>query len=124
MVAFETNRFHEVQKHLSLTRHVYNPLIVLMSKKAWDKLSADEHQILTEAARETGIEQRRVSREMETKALEKVKAQGTVVTEITPQERVRLRERVRPVTEQYTRELGEPLVKEILAEIDKVRGKP
>ena len=124
VVAFETNRFHEVQKHLSLTRHVYNPLIVLMSKKAWDKLSTDEHQILTEAARETGIEQRRVSREMETKALEKVKAQGTVVTEITPQERVRLRERVRPVTEQYTRELGEPLVKEILAEIDKVRGKP
>ena len=46
-----------------------------------------------------------------------------IFTEITPQERVRLRERARPVTEQYTRELGEPLVKEILAEIDKVRAK-
>ena len=121
VVAFETNRFNEVQKHLSLTRHVYNPLIVLFSQKVWDKLSQDERQILQEAARETSVEQRRVSREMEAKALDKARSQGTVVTDITPQERQRLRERVKPVTEQYTRELGEPLVKEILGEIDKVR---
>ena len=122
IVAFETNRFYEVQKHLSLTRHVYNPLIVLFSQKMWDKLSADERQILLDAARETSAEQRRVSRDMEAKALEKAKSQGTQVTDLTAQERARLRERVRPVTEQYTRELGEPLVKEILAEIDKVRA--
>ena len=121
VVAFETNRFYEVQKHLSLTRHVYNPLIVLFSQKVWDKLSQDERQILQEAARETSVEQRRVSRDMEAKALDKARSQGTVVTDITPQERQRLRDRVKPVTEQYTRELGEPLVKEILGEIDKVR---
>lgn len=124
VVAFETNRFNEVQKHLSLTRHVYNPLIVLFSQKAWDKLSADERKILQDAARETSAEQRRVSREMEAQALVKVKSQGTVVTEITPQERERMRERVRPVTEQYTRELGEGLVRDIVAEIGKVRARP
>ena len=124
VVAFETNRFYEVQKHLSLTRHVYNPLIVLFSQKVWDKLSADERKILQDAARETSVEQRKVSREMEAKALAKAKSQGTVVTEITPQERARLREKVKPVTEQYTKELGEALVKEIHAEIDKARARP
>lgn len=123
VVAFETNRFYEVQKHLSLTRHVYNPLIVLFSQKVWDKLSADERKILQDAARETSLEQRKVSREMETKALAKAKSQGTVVTEITPQERARMREKVKPVTEQYTKELGEALVKEIYAEIDKARAR-
>lgn len=124
VVAFETNRFYEVQKHLSLTRHVYNPLIVLFSQKVWDKLSVDERKILLDAARETSVEQRKVSREMEAKALAKAKSLGTVVTEITPQERARMREKVKPVTEQYTRELGEALVKEIHAEIDKARARP
>jgi len=96
---------------------------VLFSQKVWDKLSADERQVLLDAARETSAEQRRVSREMEAKALDKAKSQGTVVTELSAAERTRLRERVKPVTEQYTRELGEPLVRDILAEIDKVRAR-
>jgi len=29
---------YEVQKYLSLTKHVYNPLPILISKKLWDKL--------------------------------------------------------------------------------------
>lgn len=122
IVAFETNKFYEVQKHLSTTRHVYNPLIVLVSKKMWDQLSADEKRILGDAAKETSVEQRKVSREMEAKALETAKKHGTVVTEISPQERARMREQVKPVTEKYTKELGEDLVREFYAEIAKVRG--
>jgi len=123
VVAFETNKFYEVQKYLSLTRHVYNPLIVLFSQKTWDKLSADERKILLDAANETRVDQRKVSREMEAAAIAKIKAQGTVVTEISAQERDRMREKVQPVTEQYTKEIGEPLVNEFYAEIRKVRGK-
>ena len=123
IVAFETNKFYEVQKHISTTRHVYNPLIVLFSQKTWEKLSPDERKILTDSANETRLEQRTVSREMEGKALAKAKAQGTVVTEISPQERTRMREKVQPVTEQYTKQIGEGLVKEFYAEIDKVRSK-
>lgn len=122
VVAFETNRFYEVQKHLSLTRHVYNPLIVLFSQKAWDKLSADERKILIEAAHETSADQRKVSRDMEASALAKAKSHGTIVTEITPKELEHMREKVKPVIEYHTRELGEALVKEINAEIAKVRA--
>ena len=123
IVAFETNKFYEVQKHISTTRHVYNPLIVLFSQKSWDKLSPDERKILVDAANETRTEQRTVSREMEGKALAKAKSQGTVVTEVSVEERARMREKVQPVTEQYTKQIGEALVKEFYAEIDKVRSK-
>ncbi|MEY5099427.1 MAG: hypothetical protein RJA36_2146 [Pseudomonadota bacterium] len=123
VVAFEANRFSEVQKHLSLTRHVYNPLIVLMSQKAWDKLSADERKILQDAARETSADQRQVSRGMEASALANAKAQGVLVAEISSAERAKMREKVKPVVEQQTRELGEDLVKEINAEISKVRNR-
>lgn len=121
VVAFETNRFYEVQKHLALTRHVYNPLIVLVSQKAWDKLSADERKILLDAARETSVDQRQVSREMEASALAKAKSQGVLVAEISSVERAKMREKVKPILEQHTRELGEDLIREIHAEISRVR---
>lgn len=123
IVAFETNKFDEVQKHLSTTRHVYNPLIVLASGKLWSQLSADERKILTDAATETLTEQRLVSREMEAKAIADIQKKGVTVTEVSPQERERMRQKVQPVTDKYTKELGEDLVKEFYAEIAKVRGK-
>jgi tripartite ATP-independent transporter DctP family solute receptor len=122
IVAFATNRFDEVQKYLSTTRHVYNPLVVLASKKAWDSLSADERKVLMDAATEARIEQRRVSREMEAKALAEVKKKGVTVTEVSAQERARMREMVKPVTEKYVKEIGEDVVNPFYSEIEKVRS--
>ncbi|HEX4896318.1 MAG TPA: TRAP transporter substrate-binding protein [Solimonas sp.] len=123
IVAFETNKFDEVQKHLSTTRHVYNPLIVLVSRKVWDSLSADERNILQSAARETSVEQRRVSRDMEQKAIARVRQKGVVVTEVSDAERARMRAKVKPVSDKFTREIGEDVVKAFHAEIEKVRAK-
>ena len=45
IVAFETNKFDEVQKHLSTTRHVYNPLVVLISRnRRYRAIEADERR--------------------------------------------------------------------------------
>jgi hypothetical protein len=44
------------------------------------------------------------------------------VTVLPPQELARMAEKVKPVVDKYTKEVGEPLVKEIYAEIGKVRG--
>lgn len=125
IAAYETNKFFEVQKHLSNTRHVYQPLAILISKKSWDGFSADERQILTDAAREAAAAQRPVSRQMEATALEAVKKAGTVYTEISPAELVRIRDKVRPVTERYLKELAanEPAVTELVAEIEAVRAR-
>ena len=48
------NKFYEVQKHLALTNHQYNPQSLIFSKKVWDSLSADEKKILQDAAAEAG----------------------------------------------------------------------
>lgn len=121
IVAFETNKFYEVQKHLSTTRHIYNPLLVMMSKKSWDGLSPAEQKIISDAANETRDFQRKISREMEVTATESAKKNGTIVTEITTAERARMRERTKPVADKYTAEIGADLVKEVYAEISKVR---
>jgi TRAP-type C4-dicarboxylate transport system substrate-binding protein len=48
------NKFAEVQKHLVLTNHQYNPQSLIFSKKVWDTLSADEKKIVQDAAVEAG----------------------------------------------------------------------
>ena len=45
-------KFDQVQKHLSLTGHVYSPAIFVMNKGAFDKLSAADKQAFIDAAKE------------------------------------------------------------------------
>jgi TRAP-type C4-dicarboxylate transport system substrate-binding protein len=45
-------KFDQVQKHLTLTGHVYSPAIFLMNKAAFDKLSAADKTAFVEAAKE------------------------------------------------------------------------
>jgi TRAP-type transport system periplasmic protein len=45
-------KFDQVQKHLTLTGHVYSPAVWLMNKAAFDKLSAADQAIFVEAAKE------------------------------------------------------------------------
>ena len=43
-------KFHEVQKYLSLTGHVYTPAYVITGENAWNKLPADVREILVSTA--------------------------------------------------------------------------
>jgi TRAP-type transport system periplasmic protein len=116
------SKFSEVQSYLSVTRHIYNPQSVIMGKRTWDKLSADEKKIIQDAADEAESYQRKVSREQASKALEDLTKAGMKVNEIAPQEMARIRDKIKPVIDKYAKEVGEPLVAEVNAEIAKKRG--
>jgi tripartite ATP-independent transporter DctP family solute receptor len=119
--SIETSKFYEVQKHLSVTKHNYTPLILLVSKKFWDMLSADEKKILQDAATEAAVYQRKANREFNEKSLQALKAAGMQVTTIAPAEMDRIRAKVQPVVDKYSKQVGEPLVKALYSEIEKVR---
>ncbi len=115
-------KFYEVTKHLTLTNHMYTPQAVIVSKKFWDKLSADEKKILQDAANETALYQRKVAREEAAKALDDLKKRGMQVHELPAAEIAKLRERSKPAMDKLTAQVGEPLVKEVMAEVEKVRA--
>jgi TRAP-type transport system periplasmic protein len=119
--AIEISKFYEVQKYASTTQHVYNPLAVVFSKRVWDRLSPDERKMVQDAANEAGAYERQVSREMNEKSKENLQAKGMIITEITPEERDRMRAKLKPVNDKYVKEVGEDLVKEMMAAIDQVR---
>ena len=121
--SIETSKFNEVQKYVSTSNHVYQPLILLFSKRVWDRLSNDERTILSQAATEVQAEARSMSRDANVKALEDLKGKGMTVTEYSPQAIAQTRERLKHVVEKHSKDFGETLVREMHAEIQKVRAR-
>lgn len=116
-------KFYEVQKYMTVTRHQYNPQIVLISKKFWDGLNDEEKAVLQAAATEARDYQRKVSRELDAKALEDIKATGMEVSELSPEETQKLRDAVKPVVEKFSAEIGPDTVSALFKELDAARGK-
>ena len=114
-------KFYEVQKYLTVTRHQYNPQIVLISKKFWDGLNDEEKAVLLLAAVEARDFQRKVSREADAKALEEIKSTGMQVTELSPEETQKLRDAVKPLIDKFSANIGADTVSLLFKELDAVR---
>jgi tripartite ATP-independent transporter DctP family solute receptor len=115
-------KFYEVQKYMTLTRHQYNPQIVLVSKKFWDGLNDEEKAVLQSAATEARDFQRKVSREQDAKAIEEIKKTGMEISELSPEETQKLRDAVKPVIEKFSAEIGTETVQALFKEIGAARG--
>jgi tripartite ATP-independent transporter DctP family solute receptor len=118
----QTSKFFEVQKHLTMTRHTYNPQIVIASKRVWDRLDADEKKLIEDAAQEAKVFQRQLSRDSESKAIDALKAAGMQIVELPAAELTRIREKVQPVVKKFSEGVPEETVKELYAEIEKARA--
>jgi TRAP-type transport system periplasmic protein len=118
----EASKFDEVQKYFSNTKHIYNSQLLLVSKKFWDSLSDEEKKIVEEAANETRDYQRKVAREMDEKSRQALVKNGMQINDISPDEIARMREKVKPVVEKYSAQVGEDLTKQFYAEIEKARA--
>jgi TRAP-type transport system periplasmic protein len=117
------NKFNEVQKYLSVTRHTYNSFIVLMSKKFWDKLSPKEQEILQEAAIEARNYERQISRASSGKALAELKAKGMQVNELSPTELARMRAQLKPVSDKFAASYDPAFMRDFNAEMERIRKK-
>ena len=114
-------KLHEVQKYMTLTNHQYNPQSVVISKKFWDTLSADEKKIIGDAVTESAKFQRQQARASVASTLENLKKAGMTVSELAPGEQVKLVEKMKPVITKHAGAVGEATVSELLAELAKAR---
>ncbi len=113
-VVTATNRFYEVQDHLTVTQHVYAANIFMISKKFWDTLSEEEKDIITKAGEEAKVYQREVEQQQANDLLELLKEKGMEITELSVEEKQKFTEKVQPIYEKYSKEIGEDLVGKLL----------
>ena len=74
-------KFDQVQKHLTLTGHVYSPCVFLMSKPAFDKLSAADKTAFLEAAKIAAAANRARVDEDDLKGVAELRSKGMSVVE-------------------------------------------
>jgi TRAP-type transport system periplasmic protein len=114
-----SSKFYEVNKYLTLTGHVYSPMPLFYSKQLFDKLPKEDQTIIMEAARETNLYERKINREALVKNLEDMKKAGTIVTELTPEQKKTFQDLTAPVWKQVEEKVGADLIKDLKDEITK-----
>jgi tripartite ATP-independent transporter DctP family solute receptor len=115
----ESGKFYEVQKYLTLSAHSYTPYIVLASRKWFDKLPEADRELVRKAAVDAGTYQRQINREETRKLVDQMKKHGLQVVDLPAAEANRMREKVKPVHEKFTEQIGAALMKQAREEIAK-----
>lgn len=121
VTTIQSSKFYEVQKYLTISRHVYSPWIMMASKRWWDGLSADEKKILQDAAVASRDFERKDSREASAQSVAYLKEKGMQINELSPAELDRMREMVKPAFDKYAADGGAEVLKDLQAAIAAAR---
>jgi len=115
----QAQKFYDVQKYLSTTGHAYDALVLVASKKFWDKLAAADRTLLQAATAEATLFQRQTSRELNAKARADLVKAGMQVNDVADGERQRMREKLQPVIVKHQAAVGDDTAKAFFAAIAK-----
>ena len=73
--------FFEVQKYVSITRHVYTPITMTMHGKTWESLSPELQEAAKAAAADAAAETRRLSAESDASLVSEFEGHGVMVNQ-------------------------------------------
>uniref|UniRef100_UPI00355AB897 TRAP transporter substrate-binding protein DctP n=1 Tax=Piscinibacter sp. TaxID=1903157 RepID=UPI00355AB897 len=99
-----SSKFSQVQKHLSLTGHVYSPAVLILSPTVWSKLSDADKKAFVEAAQKGGAAQRKKVNDDEANGIAQLKKDGMQVVEQVNGES--FRKAVAPAYANFAKEFG------------------
>ena len=105
-------KISEVQKHLSLTQHVYSPAVLIVSLKKWQSLPAPDQEMMLKTAREVAQYQRKLGRDMEEKQVAELSERGMTVERRI--DKAAWRKAMQPVISQVAGQFGKEKVDAIL----------
>ncbi|SDG67024.1 TRAP transporter substrate-binding protein [Propionivibrio dicarboxylicus] len=104
-------KFYEVQKYLSLTNHMYGPLIQIMNLEKFKSMPKKTQTILMKASYAGAVAMRKFSNDNAAKFLEDMKQKGVIVNDVDTKP---FREKARPIIEQqFVEKNGDAWLKKI-----------
>lgn len=117
LIAIVGMRFHEVQKHLTLSNHAYLGYVFTASRRTFETLPPAQREIIEQAARELTLWERTETARREAQLLETVRAAGVAIHTLSPEERAAFRAAMAPLADKFAFEVGYDL----LAKTDELR---
>lgn len=80
---YKSNAFPEVANNLILDGHTLGAIQVIITDDAWDKLTPEQQEIITEAGKYASEFNRKISEDAENEVLQQLKDEGCNVVEVT-----------------------------------------
>ena len=99
--SFVFDNHFQVAKFYTVDEHLIVPEMAVFSKKIWDTLSKDEQALLVKFGKEAQQEERKLWEVYEKQAMEKAKAAGIQVIQVTAEDKKAFQAAVKPVWDKY-----------------------
>ena len=103
----------QVQKHLTLTGHVYSPAVLMVSSKLWNSLDDADRKALADGAKAGVVAMRAYVDEVERAGLENVRAAGMEVVVLDDRTKAAFQKALAPAYVQYYGKYGKELIQSI-----------
>lgn len=113
LVIFNTNKFHEAQKYLSLTGHVYSPSVMMISKNTFESYPQDVQDAIIKAEQEARVWERDFCTQMDNELAATIEANGVTVTEV---DKELWQKACEPIYEKYESEINPEYIKALKGE--------
>jgi tripartite ATP-independent transporter DctP family solute receptor len=97
--SFVFDNHYQVAKYYTLTEHLIVPEILVLSRRTWDALSAEDRELVRKLSREAQAEERGLWTAYEKQAVDKAKAAGIEIIEIA--DKAPFQAAVKPVWDKY-----------------------
>lgn len=112
-----TQKFHEVQKYMTMTDHGYHGYVLISNKKFWDSLPPDVRNTLDGVIKDTTDYFYKAALRDEHDALASIKAAGRAqVITLKPEEKLELKKSLMKVHREVEPRVGKELVEAIYKE--------
>ncbi len=115
VAVIHSNKFADVTKYLSLTKHTYSALSLLYSQRAFKKLTSEQQDTVHKAARLAIDRQRQQVAQNTLEIIESLKSQGMEVYEI--KDPGAFRDLVGDIYKEFRPKVGTALFDKALAEV-------
>ena len=105
------SKFSQVQKHLSLTGHVYSPALIITSPRVMNKLSDADKKVFADAAKAAAAAQRKKVNDDENSGIAQLEKEGMSVVRTV--DGAAFRQALTPVYANYAKEFGADNIRKI-----------
>ena len=114
---FNDFNLHEIAPYITLTNHASSPFPVICSLEWLNSLSAEDQELVKEGVRLMCEQQREEERANEIEYIERFKAEGATVEELTDEEVAAFTEAVQPVYDLWREKVGDDVIDAWLATV-------
>lgn len=106
-----SSKFSQVQKYLTLSGHVYDPAVIVMSSDAWADLKDPDRAAFIEAAKAGAKASRVFAADAQKKGVDALRQQGMTVVETI--DRARFASALQSARPEYEKKFGAAVIKQI-----------